>query len=34
VFAYDPQVGQFLPLTERGPADLPPSARLTTAQSI
>jgi carbonic anhydrase len=34
VFAYDPLVGQFVPLTERPPAPVPPPARLTAAHSI
>jgi carbonic anhydrase len=34
VFAYDPQTGQFLPLTEQPPAAIPLPARLTAAHSI
>ncbi len=34
VFAYDPERGQFLPLSEVPPAPIPPPARLTAAHSI
>jgi carbonic anhydrase len=34
IFAYDPERGQFVPLTEVPPAPVPPSARLTAARSI
>jgi carbonic anhydrase len=32
VFAYDPERGQFVPITEASPVPLPPSARLRTAE--
>ncbi len=34
VFAYDPEAGQFVPLTEQPPAPIPPATRLTGAQVI
>lgn len=34
VFAYDPDDGQFLPVTERAPTAVPPAARLTPAHNI
>lgn len=34
VFAYDPENGQFLPLTERAPTAVPPAGRLTPAHDI
>jgi carbonic anhydrase len=34
VFAYDPQQGQFLPLTDPPPLPVPPPARLTAGMSI
>ena len=34
IFAYDPEHGQFVQLTEQPPAPIPPLARLTEAHAI